>query len=324
MNSIEFGDELLEKFFELDDPQKERELFWTVNHLEPHFSTNHPYRTRRDEIWRALFWGKPILGNPWKNRLNLWATHIDRYVEIKNGQQKPSLGAERLDKLNVLLTILDQKVGMTLSSSSLLLAGVAFFVSLLPALTEWIKIPVWLGSAFLLGFYLLVFVILIFCLLAIWFSLRGFRRVVWGDLGLSKKETPEEREAEYAAFLIISVARRTNMFRAATVMIRRAIQGLFIFAVLAGALLIIRTVTTLGHQIAGRSAKLQEERDIGPVEMNGSTLIMPGASLSVTNADPQPGTVKDRARKSKTAISIKRPQKDPAFCPCVPPQKTAH
>jgi hypothetical protein len=67
--------------------------------------------------------------------------------------------------------------------------------------------------------------------------LRGFRRIVWGDLSRKNKDEPEAvsndaveelklletKEKEYAGFLIMSVARRTNSFRISTYLTRIAL-----------------------------------------------------------------------------------------------------
>jgi hypothetical protein len=68
--------------------------------------------------------------------------------------------------------------------------------------------------------------------------LRGFRRVVWGNLGGNRKENPTEmngeqaqntlvkEERDYAGYLIIAVARRTNTFRISTYLTKAALVTL--------------------------------------------------------------------------------------------------
>lgn len=67
------------------------------------------------------------------------------------------------------------------------------------------------------------FVIMLLLVASLWVLLLGYRRVVWGDLDPDPKQeritTVQERRRKaerYTRFLIISVVRRTNVFRVST------------------------------------------------------------------------------------------------------------
>jgi uncharacterized membrane protein len=77
----------------------------------------------------------------------------------------------------------------------------------------------------------------------IWYAIRGFRRVVWGDMHSKDcadgKFNAAERELGYARVLILSLARRTNIFRIVAKSTRWAIGLFMTFAVLAGVMFVI-------------------------------------------------------------------------------------
>jgi hypothetical protein len=73
-------------------------------------------------------------------------------------------------------------------------------------------------------------VLVLFSLFNIRQILRGFRRVIWGDLNF-KDNTGEENKEQNIDFLIISVTRRTNMFRV-TAVVTRWLFWLFVFLLL--------------------------------------------------------------------------------------------
>jgi hypothetical protein len=210
---IWFGKVLLEKFFRLDDPKQEWRLFWA----RPTLNEESWLNKIRFEASRSA------AAAEWRKRFDLWEGHLAAYEEIDNltAKQKKdatdSPGTWRIDKLNKHLDTLDAKIGMALSFNSLLLAGVTFSLSWMPTLVGQSKCSSQ-KDVFFTIFHGLAFAILFLLLASLGILLRGFRRVVWGDLGsggLAKKKS-KEKEKEYAGFLIISVARRTNTFRIST------------------------------------------------------------------------------------------------------------
>jgi hypothetical protein len=96
--------------------------------------------------------------------------------------------------------------------------------------------------------------------------------VVWGDLGKSKKQTNNEKEEEYTRFLVIAVARRTNLFRVSTYMTKWAYLGLLTLTVLGALPWVEEAVckTPLKETIPPNAARLVGARP--PVEIYGGSV----------------------------------------------------
>jgi hypothetical protein len=256
------------KFFEnLEDEGRELDLFctlatfatlqpnpsrfdkfrdWFFTFLRGHRDTFHDWfvTSIRGRKWMAN--RSPSKTDDWRTRLQDWEQHLNVYLWISLGCSNPSqmtptqyiekVQGERIKLLSDHLKILDGKFSMLLTVNSVLaaLVGVSLretadlFGKITPLETTgvfWLK---W--SVFLIIVSLLVWVI-IRCLFNIWFAIKGFRRVVWGDL--SDCHEPSLGENELSRFLIISLARRTNMFRIVSASTRRAYRCFVVFAVVA-------------------------------------------------------------------------------------------
>jgi hypothetical protein len=244
---IDFSKELLADFFDLDAWDVECLLFLSRTTLDKGSLLNRV-------IWRwAKRWEKSGY-DFWVKRFKDWERHLNIYEQLRNspiplrrkqdvnGQSEPSKtkvdeddaadgsNTWRIDKLNGLLNILDTKIGMALSFNSLLLAGVSFLLARISGLADPSKCTALLQ--------VLAFLVLVLLLASLWVLLRGFRRVVWGDLGHNTTGNPTEmneeqaknmlvkEESDYAGYLIIAVSRRTNTFRISTYLTKAALVTL--------------------------------------------------------------------------------------------------
>jgi hypothetical protein len=219
-----FSSRLFKAFFKLDDSTTERSLFFARPAIDK-------------ESWLRPFVGQRKLRKGvrlWRTRLKAWEHHLDEYDKIANLPRTTLSGAHRIDQLNILLGVLDSKIGMSLGFNSLLLSGVGLFLTWVPSLVEHAR-NLTRAHVFLVVFRIIVLAILGVLLTSLTVLLRGFRRVVWGDLSreeLAEGTLPKDeerlpkKEKEYSRFLIISLARRTNIFRISTYLTKWALRGL--------------------------------------------------------------------------------------------------
>jgi hypothetical protein len=231
-------DAISEPFFRLDDRRLELNLFCTRNALDKELLKKSWLARHRDGFYKTIFlrWG--IDEDCWAKRLNEWEEHVNRYFEIyKNGENPlpTHLGTKRLEKLSSSLGVLDNKFSMLLSVNGTMLAAVGLMLASVPKLIDYVhysKPTEWLIRISLEG----IFALIIICnMFNIWHGLLGFRRIVWGDLtGFESAEKAEQRNVQY---MIVSVARRTNLFRVISFVTRCAFRLFTIF--IAGTLLVL-------------------------------------------------------------------------------------
>jgi hypothetical protein len=195
---------------------------------------------------------------------------------------KAILNTDRIDKLDSMLTVLDSKIGMLLAANSFVLSATGILLSGTPKLTEWIPGVSMIRYGFGFLFNALLFGIVGVCLLNLWFLLRAFRRVVWGNLGKGGADSAS-REREYVGFLIVSLARRTNMFRIVTHRTKYAVGGFALFALCAAAALTARGVHDVFQEMKsnsphqsnpGASANLPSGRNVSAPESHTSPVVL--------------------------------------------------
>lgn len=242
-------DRLLQSFFKLDSKWQEIGLFFARPFLVCKF-------IRKISPWQ---WPWNCGQMAWKGRLEKWKKHLLAYEElevfirpplprtgrsgfspfriksagpafakaVKRSGTSPftpqALGTDRIDQLNQMLNVLDQKVGMALNFNSLLFAGVSFLTTWLVGLIEKSgdtphKTEIIAACQAVAAVTVALLAFTLFILLV------GFRRLVWGDLGEKIPEAvPSNRRQVLAAkkrlhidHLILAVALRTNVFRIST------------------------------------------------------------------------------------------------------------
>jgi uncharacterized membrane protein len=155
-------------------------------------------------------------------------------------------GTERLALLFDHLQILDGKFSMLLSINSVIVALVGLSLNETTGLFDQIRSFGTRGASW---FQWLILVILAMTIVIsffdIWYAIRGFRRIVWGDLTATNNDDGRfdvaKGEREYALSLILSLARRTNVFRIVANSTRWAIGFFMTFAVLAGVMFVHTT-----------------------------------------------------------------------------------
>jgi hypothetical protein len=239
-----------EQFFKLDKTTEELKLFVSRACIDK----RKPVRR-----WLAGWFVEDGM-QVWLDRLRDWKFHLDQYDKIVElSERKPAKPEDTLEKipaaakseetdekttaaaksevrrlthLHSFLSILDSKIGMSLSFNSLLLGAVGVFLTWVPGLLE--KTPSPYGKwAFLLVFRGITVVALGILLMSLWVLLLGFRRVVWGDLTKTTAENLVDKAREYSRFLIISLTRRTNTFRISTYLTKIALVILGMLIVMA-------------------------------------------------------------------------------------------
>jgi hypothetical protein len=139
------------------------------------------------------------------------------------------------------LQILDGKFSMLLAVNSVVVALVALSLQETTDLFNKLRSLEIFGASWVQGLILMILALtIIISFFNIWYAIRGFRRVVWGNLGCTDGTNGEfdaaERERKYARVLILSLARRTNIFRIVAHSTRWAIGLFMTFAFLAGVL----------------------------------------------------------------------------------------
>ena len=273
---------VVEKFFDLDNYDEERKLFCTLTALEPKRSS---LDRLRDWFFQVIFRCRCTSEEGrqrWERRLFDWERHLDAYFQIADkkgtdvsyagtGPPAPissySVGKHGTDRISWLfehLQILDGKFSMLLSVNSVIVALVALSLQETTELFNRMRSLEIFGASW---FQRLILAILaptiIISFFNIWYAIRGFRRVVWGNLGCTDSANGEfdaaKRELEYTRVLILSLARRTNIFRIVANSTRRAIGLFMTFAVLAGVMFLfvfshsnppVRCRTRKVHRIA--------------------------------------------------------------------------
>jgi hypothetical protein len=161
--------------------------------------------------------------------------------------------------LSDLLKILDSKFSMLLSINSLLTALLGLSLTQVAGLYEkWSTLQgrqefFWKWT-FLITLLLLILLLLYRCLFNIWYALRGFRRVVWGDL----TKTSGLGENQHSRFLMFSLARRTNLFRVVSHSTKNAYGGFLALA-------------TIGLIVVGIALHKGYNHDLQNVDKQAST-----------------------------------------------------
>ena len=179
----------------------------------------------------------------YQERFKAWENHINKGCELENASKPNALkniGGERIILLNKLLSIIDTKVGMLLSTNSFLLAATGFgrvwLADLLKAQSCHPVAPV--------ISYTSLFFVLVLLIGSLSIALMAFRRVVWGNL----EHTPapqygdDEQEIKNTGFLIMSVTRRTNKFRISCKLLEWALYAIMIFLCCCGIMLIVNSI----------------------------------------------------------------------------------
>jgi hypothetical protein len=353
--SIPFEEEdFLEEFFRLDDPQKEKELFYARNDLDRKYRKKGRIARRLDDyLWKPLdTWMKNRLGtksphqDPWLVRFRAWEQHLNAYTTIKAATatqssdtsevvprtrvpQTPSTppGVDHIDKMNGILTILDTKIGMLLAANAFVVSGIGLLINGAPKLTDWISGHY---TRYVLGlvFNSLLFGVVFLCLFNLWFLLRGFRRVVWGNLEAATA-TEGDLARIYVGFLIMSAARRTNMFRIVTYVTRYAFALLVLFAIGAASVLLVRGANGfkegLEKKNSGVPVKSSEGTSLGGTAGSSSaqpTSVFPVAGPTTTNVYviSTPTTKRSQNVGSRGDVIRRNGNKQPTSkCPCVKP-----
>ena len=239
--------ESVKTFFELENMDKEWDMFATRNMLDNERHSQSTIAALRDRLCLQFRRGRNVTLDCWFSRFEEWDKHLDGYLAIDSATVAtrvtagPSHGTKRVDKLTSHLSTLDTKLSMAIGLNSLLLAGSTFLVKETDDLVAFAAFPGtasgWMTAKVLQGLlYFFLALAMGCCLSNIWHGLRAFRRVVWGDLHLYPGN-PTEGERRQTDFLIISLTRRTNLFRVITYVTTLACQ--FIFCYTAFALLIL-------------------------------------------------------------------------------------
>jgi uncharacterized membrane protein len=304
---------VVKKFFDLDSYGEERKLFCTLTALE----AKQSWRDRlRNWFFQAIFRcrytdekGREL----WERRLFDWERHLDAYFQIADKKKKGGSyagtgptgtestatissysvgkhGTERIGWLFEHLQVLDAKFSMLLAVNSVVVALVGLSLNETTDLFGRMRSLGLFGASWFQG---LILAILSFTIMIsffnIWYAIRGFRRVVWGNLGCTDSANGEfdaaKREREYAHILILSLARRTNIFRIVAHWTRWAIGLFMTFAVLAGVMFVIVFVRST-HQSDPSSAKCIAAPQCccaGPKQPDSGAVSGPGTSPAIAS-----------------------------------------
>jgi hypothetical protein len=284
----EFTDSF-EDFFELDSWKSEWGLFLSRACID----NKKPLR-----CWVAGLFVKDGK-QQWIDRLCRWQDHLDEYDKIVDVSEQKSASSTaeqspaalvakarilRLTQLHSFLSILDNKIGMSLSFNSLLLGAVGVFLTWVPGLLEKAPDPHW-KLDFLLAFRGLTVLVLGILLTSLWVLLLGFRRVVWGDLTRTRATDSVEKAKEYSRFLIISLTRRTNAFRISTYLTKFALA-------IVGFLIVMAMVLSLRSPFWGLK-QAKDEAGQGSVFIqvdSNNQEIGQGSGNDMRNEEKNPGT----------------------------------
>ena len=160
----------------------------------------------------------------WERRLFDWERHLDAYFQIagkkKTGGSYEGAGStatissfsvkkhgmERISWLFDHLQILDGKFSMLLAVNSVVVALVALSLQETTDLFNKMRSLRIFGASWFQGLILMILgLTIIISFFNIWYAIRGFRRVVWGNLGSTNSINGEfdaaERERSTPAFL---------------------------------------------------------------------------------------------------------------------------
>ncbi len=228
----------------------------------------------------------------WQRHLDVY---FDLSSDLPNRGASSASGVKRLEFISSKLGILDGKFGMLLTINgalfgfvALLLAHPDSLIDLMPVRSidrffhfclhlhprilfpnvGWIRgqstrhlqyltetMLQWIARIWIEG-HLAVIVIL--ALFNIWYALRGFRRIVWGDLigyrtvagQFVKFKNKYEAAEENERYLVISLARRTNLFRIVSFATNRAFKYFLRLAITVLFILTCRFVADIHHDFS--------------------------------------------------------------------------
>ncbi len=248
------------RFFNLENTKAEWALFCHLNALDEKLKSESRFARWRQQIFFLLLWEWSTSDECWFRRLEEWQSHLDVYFGLADRAApaegflagsigRSSYGTRRIDHLFGHLGVLDTKFGMLLSVNAAMLGAFTFLLTNISKLLDYVRFPVskagvLLNVGFELFFYLLLLRLIVLSLFNLWHILRGFRRIVWGDLN-GFEGNPEGGEQAQTDCLIISIARRTNVFRIVADVTKRIYFGLVVFATVALLLLGLRYVRDL-------------------------------------------------------------------------------
>jgi hypothetical protein len=267
--------ESAERFRKLDDLYEEVQLFCSLNYLL-YYPTDRDWREHwirvsiawlRDWIFKWIFTLLLLRRvrtdiDCWVTRVNAWIAHLDNYLKICRSKTSPvkredplitDHGNERLAHLFELLKILDGKFSMLLTINSVMVAILGLAIkSSTDAFGNFQTQDAtgvhrdWFG----LGVFFAICIPTAMCLSNIWHTIRGFRRLVWGDLGKNPYQNRppgegepdgsrpkhliqslQQAESDFSLQLILSLIRRTCVFRVIAQSTRYAFAAFVLYGV---------------------------------------------------------------------------------------------
>ena len=229
--------------------------FCHLNALDEKQRTESRFARWRARLFFFLIWERSTSDKCWFDRLEEWQSHLNVYFGLADklardensacgSTIRSTYGTRRIDHLFAHLGTLDSKFGMLLSENGALLGAFTFLLTNISKLVDFVRFPVSkIGVLRNVGFERFLFVLLVSLIVLsmfnLWHILRAFRRVVWGDL-TSFEQAAKAGEQTQTDCLIISIARRTDVFRIVAAVTKRIYFGRVVFATVALLLLGLR------------------------------------------------------------------------------------
>ncbi len=247
----------VEKFFRLENTAIEWDMFCHLNALDHKVKERSILARHRDRLFKVLLFRRHVAPDVWLDRFEEWESHLTVYFELMDlnpgaiaaptsSPPARAHGTRRIDRLFGHLAVLDSKFSMLLTVNTTMLGAFTLTLTQLRAYFVFLGFPA-TRAGFVVQelieapLFLLLSLLICGSLFNLWHALRGFRRIVWGDLD-GYENDPIAGERAQTDYLIISVARRTNLFRVIAHVTKQLYFGVVMLAV---SLLVCGSVRTV-------------------------------------------------------------------------------